>query len=863
MADTKIKSSNITGLAVTHDKLHTDMNLTSKTVQVATPTADTHPATKNYVDTEVANLIDSAPGTLDTLNELAAAIGDDANFAATVTTGLSNKLPLAGGTMTGVISNFESNGIDDQATSNVLTILSNGSVGIGATGSARFTLSGTASANDLSSAMVFALGASTKLYLGASNATNNVISGSILGDATFRTNGGSMLFSVDSGTSSAVKINSSGDVGIGTNDPVGKLEVNDGTGNTFRAIRYEDHLMEIGNYNASDGYRATFYGSNEHRFMTATAGAGSGSVDMTITDGKVGIGTASPVYKFHINQPGNSPQLRISGNANWDFYSYNDNNFYLNNSAGTVLGLLANKDAYFGKNLSIGDSVLSTYHANYPALDIGSSASVQGYTGNNGVWLQSNLFMNTNGQWTSKSDDYSAMLELYDGNFNFYNTASGTGTRTLLTPMTIKQNGNVGIGEDAPEAPLDFGVTSTNQQVLLLRQNGNSRTGFGISNDYGVRVLAPHDVQSAGSLFGVGKNNGTTYSGDLFTVQYGGNVGIGTTAPSEQLHIFNNSQSWNAYARIRLGTESSSYEGSLGYHRGTISDADRGLYLSGSGTTKHVNVRYNGSVGIGNNIPDYKLDVGGTTEIQGRFKSSGGTGWTQGAIVIESSDSTSNPGNRGQGVYMYNVPNQRTWYSGTLYDNGNKFGIGYQQAAGLQHIAADNVKAKLIIDGDTGVTIPERVQPVYYEPQIKYVAVTGGFSGGSASANTWYPITNQNMNGWNNNHAEGARGVNFLIKWSSGNVNRGYHHCVSGHIPVLSANSYSGYQNGSYGTSTSGTSSSAGLNINISHHTGCASGHDIQCRLWGDGTNYGSIYLQIKAEAPPNGSDCQVSFWKV
>lgn len=37
-------------------------------------------------------LIDSAPGTLDTLNELAAALGDDPNFSATVTTALANRI---------------------------------------------------------------------------------------------------------------------------------------------------------------------------------------------------------------------------------------------------------------------------------------------------------------------------------------------------------------------------------------------------------------------------------------------------------------------------------------------------------------------------------------------------------------------------------------------------------------------------------------------------------------------------------------------------------------------------------------------------------------------------------------------------
>ncbi len=41
--------------------------------------------------TEINNLIASAPGALNTLDELAAALGDDANYAATITTALSTK----------------------------------------------------------------------------------------------------------------------------------------------------------------------------------------------------------------------------------------------------------------------------------------------------------------------------------------------------------------------------------------------------------------------------------------------------------------------------------------------------------------------------------------------------------------------------------------------------------------------------------------------------------------------------------------------------------------------------------------------------------------------------------------------------
>tara|TARA_B100000035_G_C21035102_1_gene570485 strand:- start:944 stop:3739 length:2796 start_codon:yes stop_codon:yes gene_type:complete len=58
-------------------------------------------ANKSYVDTQVTALVDSAPSTLNTLNELAAALNDDANFATTVTTSLGLKAPLASPALTG------------------------------------------------------------------------------------------------------------------------------------------------------------------------------------------------------------------------------------------------------------------------------------------------------------------------------------------------------------------------------------------------------------------------------------------------------------------------------------------------------------------------------------------------------------------------------------------------------------------------------------------------------------------------------------------------------------------------------------------------------------------------------------------
>ena len=57
-------------------------------------------ALESYVDQEISNLIAAAPGALDTLNELAAAIGDDPNFASTITNQLATKFNTADFTST-------------------------------------------------------------------------------------------------------------------------------------------------------------------------------------------------------------------------------------------------------------------------------------------------------------------------------------------------------------------------------------------------------------------------------------------------------------------------------------------------------------------------------------------------------------------------------------------------------------------------------------------------------------------------------------------------------------------------------------------------------------------------------------------
>ena len=70
-------------------------------------TNTTQIATTAFVTGEIARVIDSAPGALDTLNELAAAIGDDANFSTTITNSIATKLNSADYTAADVLAKIK------------------------------------------------------------------------------------------------------------------------------------------------------------------------------------------------------------------------------------------------------------------------------------------------------------------------------------------------------------------------------------------------------------------------------------------------------------------------------------------------------------------------------------------------------------------------------------------------------------------------------------------------------------------------------------------------------------------------------------------------------------------------------------
>lgn len=103
-APTQVKTDNSTKLATTaHVKSvvadYAPLSSPALTGKPTAPTAaqtanDTQLATTAFVKAAIAALVASSPAALDTLNELAAALGNDPNFATTMTNALAGKQPL-------------------------------------------------------------------------------------------------------------------------------------------------------------------------------------------------------------------------------------------------------------------------------------------------------------------------------------------------------------------------------------------------------------------------------------------------------------------------------------------------------------------------------------------------------------------------------------------------------------------------------------------------------------------------------------------------------------------------------------------------------------------------------------------------
>jgi hypothetical protein len=274
-----ITSALITDASITADDLHTTLDLTGKTVTVATASAsdnDTSVASTAYVTTAIANLADSAPSTLNTLNELAAALGDDENFSTTVTNSIATKLPLAGGTMTGALTVGTSAAKIFEVTR---------------TGSATYDFTVTDGGDGAAQLYVNAQTNDTGFNFRPKNSSGSNI------DALF--------------------IDPDGNVGIGTTSPNSHLHIKSTADVKLTLETDEDSDCWI-NFSgatseASIGYEPA---ANELRFANAVDGVTS-NVRMTITsDGRIGFGESAGVTGHRDVEGKMDLRMDMSG-VNW------------------------------------------------------------------------------------------------------------------------------------------------------------------------------------------------------------------------------------------------------------------------------------------------------------------------------------------------------------------------------------------------------------------------------------------------------------------------------------------------------------------------------------------------------------------
>ncbi len=166
-------ASTLTSKTITSGTLGSDLAAgTYKITGLGTPSANTDAATKSYVDTTVAAVIASAPAALDTLNELATALGNDASFSTTVATSIGTKVAKAGDSMTGALS-LGNNKITDLATPTASTDATNKSyidTLFGSTTSA--IISASSAATSATSAATSASSASTSASSALTSATS-------------------------------------------------------------------------------------------------------------------------------------------------------------------------------------------------------------------------------------------------------------------------------------------------------------------------------------------------------------------------------------------------------------------------------------------------------------------------------------------------------------------------------------------------------------------------------------------------------------------------------------------------------------------------------------------------------------------
>ena len=481
-------------------------------------------ATESYVGTQITNLVDSSPATLNTLNELAAALGDDPNFATTTATSIGLKAPLASPSFTGN-STFA------------------GDVGLGGTGiytsSHSLNIDGTGLAikNDTA---------------GSSNNWSNIRNTAILSSSN-------LVFTT--GLGDALTLNHDKSATFSGNVHANERVIVSGNTNTYATapLVYFDSTStaDAGVRDWAIGPADDSYG-NFHFFAGASTGAnpvGNSGRVLTITN------TGNATFSGQINA-GTKISLPDGGDLFWGGGYGNGGPVLAAN--GTSMKMYPS-GAVSGVQFSLSPTV-ATFGG-----DVKTTGAAIGTTQADGDYVSKLYTLNADG-----------FLSLYTGQATPLEKVRITSYgNNWIDPAA---NGNFGIGTASPNAKLEVNVPTGGGILIKSADVATFKMkGAGGVYDWGLAT-----TNLAASDFGMYKSNAgggdpiTAGTAQLYfksTSSTTSDVGIGTTGPNEKLHVVGN---------IFLNANSAfkaSYNNTDNYH-GSMRWA--GLQLGNNGTNKII-----------------------------------------------------------------------------------------------------------------------------------------------------------------------------------------------------------------------------------------------------------------------------------